>query len=189
MCSASSMVAPPGWSTVSPGAKSSQRRALAVCSKSRAPTSRKRGTWNSEAGTSSASGGITVGGISAPARRATITQRSQPSTSLPCWLTAVEVTYTTPLLPLEFSFTPITRDWQESVSPTYTGSRKRTSRSEEHTSELQSLAYLVCRLLLEKKKKKNREKNTRSKKTRHKNTRNTSTLYKQQYNKHYMCHI
>src|SRR5687767_15751385 len=30
-------------------------------------------------------------------------------------------------------------------------------RSEEHTSELQSLAYLVCRLLLEKKKKKKRE--------------------------------
>src|SRR2546423_15671576 len=29
------------------------------------------------------------------------------------------------------------------------------SRSEEHTSELQSLAYLVCRLLLEKKKKNN----------------------------------
>src|SRR3989441_3665967 len=28
-----------------------------------------------------------------------------------------------------------------------------TLRSEEHTSELQSLAYLVCRLLLEKKKK------------------------------------
>src|SRR3989441_326091 len=28
------------------------------------------------------------------------------------------------------------------------------ARSEEHTSELQSLAYLVCRLLLEKKKKK-----------------------------------
>src|SRR5687767_15351501 len=30
----------------------------------------------------------------------------------------------------------------------------RHSRSEEHTSELQSLAYLVCRLLLEKKKNK-----------------------------------
>src|SRR6266404_8034542 len=30
----------------------------------------------------------------------------------------------------------------------------RLPRSEEHTSELQSLAYLVCRLLLEKKKKK-----------------------------------
>src|SRR2546425_8660359 len=29
----------------------------------------------------------------------------------------------------------------------------RLARSEEHTSELQSLAYLVCRLLLEKKKK------------------------------------
>src|SRR2546425_4952727 len=32
------------------------------------------------------------------------------------------------------------------------------SRSEEHTSELQSLAYLVCRLLLEKKKKEYRKK-------------------------------
>src|SRR2546425_6243462 len=30
--------------------------------------------------------------------------------------------------------------------------RRRAARSEEHTSELQSLAYLVCRLLLEKKK-------------------------------------
>src|SRR2546425_11002416 len=30
--------------------------------------------------------------------------------------------------------------------------RERSGRSEEHTSELQSLAYLVCRLLLEKKK-------------------------------------
>src|SRR3989441_5434676 len=32
--------------------------------------------------------------------------------------------------------------------------REGQNRSEEHTSELQSLAYLVCRLLLEKKKKK-----------------------------------
>src|SRR2546425_3917002 len=32
----------------------------------------------------------------------------------------------------------------------------KRNRSEEHTSELQSLAYLVCRLLLEKKKKNNR---------------------------------
>src|SRR2546425_7095470 len=31
--------------------------------------------------------------------------------------------------------------------------RRGLRRSEEHTSELQSLAYLVCRLLLEKKKK------------------------------------
>src|SRR5205823_8206275 len=32
------------------------------------------------------------------------------------------------------------------------GDRQQDVRSEEHTSELQSLAYLVCRLLLEKKK-------------------------------------
>src|SRR5205823_10392207 len=31
-------------------------------------------------------------------------------------------------------------------------SHSRRGRSEEHTSELQSLAYIVCRLLLEKKK-------------------------------------
>src|SRR5687767_15462084 len=40
------------------------------------------------------------------------------------------------------------------------GDRQRAAanaRSEEHTSELQSLAYLVCRLLLEKKKKNNNE--------------------------------
>src|SRR5687767_15414641 len=34
--------------------------------------------------------------------------------------------------------------------------RREMGRSEEHTSELQSLAYLVCRLLLEKKKNTNR---------------------------------
>src|SRR2546425_7083466 len=37
----------------------------------------------------------------------------------------------------------------------YRWRRWRGMRSEEHTSELQSLAYLVCRLLLEKKKEKN----------------------------------
>src|SRR5205809_2410398 len=45
----------------------------------------------------------------------------------------------------------------ESSSPipssTY-GSSPETARSEEHTSELQSRLHLVCRLLLEKKKKK-----------------------------------
>src|SRR5688572_30898951 len=35
--------------------------------------------------------------------------------------------------------------------------RDATSRSEEHTSELQSQSNLVCRLLLEKKKKKNKK--------------------------------
>src|SRR2546425_9778185 len=34
---------------------------------------------------------------------------------------------------------------------------RAADRSEEHTSELQSLAYLVCRLLLEKKKKINKK--------------------------------
>src|SRR5258705_10147906 len=34
------------------------------------------------------------------------------------------------------------------------GPGSRSGRSEEHTSELQSLRHLVCRLLLEKKKKK-----------------------------------
>src|SRR2546423_11849214 len=38
--------------------------------------------------------------------------------------------------------------WQRVDKPL----RTITTRSEEHTSELQSLAYLVCRLLLEKKK-------------------------------------
>src|SRR2546425_5372588 len=37
--------------------------------------------------------------------------------------------------------------------------QKIKARSEEHTSELQSLAYLVCRLLLEKKKKNMKEDN------------------------------
>src|SRR5262245_64354208 len=42
---------------------------------------------------------------------------------------------------------------------------RRLSRSEEHTSELQSLRHLVCRLLLEKKKKMT-------------NTTMTATIYK-----------
>src|SRR2546425_3567126 len=39
-------------------------------------------------------------------------------------------------------------------TPVAIGPTGPATRSEEHTSELQSLAYLVCRLLLEKKKKK-----------------------------------
>src|SRR5437879_7166675 len=37
--------------------------------------------------------------------------------------------------------------------------QRRRERSEEHTSELQSPMYLVCRLLLEKKKKRKEHKN------------------------------
>src|SRR5947209_16281015 len=49
-----------------------------------------------------------------------------------------------------------------------TSARSR-SRSEEHTSELQSRQYLVCRLLLEKKKKKQKKKKHIKKKQRKKN--------------------
>src|SRR5437016_10499795 len=59
---------------------------------------------------------------------------------------------------------------RHSHAPTYpsaaTMSRARTptiSRSEEHTSELQSLTNLVCRLLLEKKKKKKKKNNENKK--------------------------
>src|SRR3712207_8332186 len=46
------------------------------------------------------------------------------------------------------------RTKRNSRSPTFAASAsRRFSRSEEHTSELQSRQYLVCRLLLEKKKK------------------------------------
>src|SRR5471030_3554325 len=47
----------------------------------------------------------------------------------------------------------------------------RLRRSEEHTSELQSLRHLVCRLLLEKKKNK-KQKNTILKKKKKKNKQN-----------------
>src|SRR2546425_6153940 len=53
---------------------------------------------------------------------------------------------------------PISIIWRSrnGVPSINTAHRRRSpsGRSEEHTSELQSLAYLVCRLLLEKKKKK-----------------------------------
>src|SRR5687767_15627753 len=51
------------------------------------------------------------------------------------------------------SFDPRQLDWlrQQLTESSCRGSNDR--RSEEHTSELQSLAYLVCRLLLEKKNK------------------------------------
>src|SRR3712207_8093457 len=44
-------------------------------------------------------------------------------------------------------------DWQTIVSDIkkFGSAGKKTARSEEHTSELQSRQYLVCRLLLEKK--------------------------------------
>src|SRR6266545_7198371 len=55
---------------------------------------------------------------------------------------------------------PYTTLFRADRAPGARGARQRSRlrpgdpRSEEHTSELQSLAYLVCRLLLEKKKNK-----------------------------------
>src|SRR2546425_6165748 len=55
-----------------------------------------------------------------------------------------------------FGFDAISSVPSSSAQPAIPPLSRSTSaqgRSEEHTSELQSLAYLVCRLLLEKKKK------------------------------------
>src|SRR2546423_11704798 len=43
----------------------------------------------------------------------------------------------------------IVRRYREEPSPLVRLTAALSSRSEEHTSELQSLAYIVCRLLLE----------------------------------------
>src|SRR3989441_6986591 len=68
-----------------------------------------------------------------------------------------------------FPYTTLFRSTSTSTTgPTRTGASTgrsgRSRRSEEHTSELQSLAYLVCRLLLEKKKKTRRPTATRQQK-------------------------
>src|SRR2546425_8481396 len=71
--------------------------------------------------------------------------------------------YTTLFRSLWGTLFPILTEWVRGVKITYgpatfnfvnipLGLVILTPRSEEHTSELQSLAYLVCRLLLEKKK-------------------------------------
>src|SRR5262245_64929780 len=49
------------------------------------------------------------------------------------------------------------RDTVVSMSRTWRASATDDTRSEEHTSELQSLRHLVCRLLLEKKKTKKKQ--------------------------------
>src|SRR2546422_11094644 len=51
---------------------------------------------------------------------------------------------------------PSPQPTSSTVSPPRSSARSSTRRSEEHTSELQSRLHLVCRLLLEKKKKTSR---------------------------------
>ena len=59
--------------------------------------------------------------------------------------------------------------------------RRYAGRSEEHTSELQSRLHLVCRLLLEKKKKTKNQKNKKKekKKNKKKNKKNDEKTYQQ----------
>src|SRR2546422_3011841 len=52
------------------------------------------------------------------------------------------------------------KPWTSASSRNAASKSYRASRSEEHTSELQSRLHLVCRLLLEKKKQPEREKAT-----------------------------
>src|SRR2546422_5227426 len=54
---------------------------------------------------------------------------------------------------------------------------RRARRSEEHTSELQSRLHLVCRLLLEKKKKEKREKMLSEEQYNLENKRSAMCLY------------
>src|SRR3712207_8190702 len=70
--------------------------------------------------------------------------------SSPLWLGS-RLWQETRLALFQHSADPRTRAEQERQYPTRVGFGER--RSEEHTSELQSRQYLVCRLLLEKKKK------------------------------------
>src|SRR5438093_4122614 len=66
----------------------------------------------------------------------------------------------------------MTRDGAETIV-----AEEDNSRSEEHTSELQSLTNLVCRLLLEKKKKKQKKRTLRSMSRKNHNTRQRHRTY------------
>src|SRR2546425_6822765 len=57
-----------------------------------------------------------------------------------------------PIRPSTATWLPVSAR-RAALDPPSSPTSERRKRSEEHTSELQSLAYLVCRLLLEKKKK------------------------------------
>src|SRR2546425_3102244 len=86
--------------------------------------------------------------------RARLPSASRVGRPVAALATSVPTVQPTTALPIAVSATP------GKAAATRPGSHGRptahaihaASRSEEHTSELQSLAYLVCRLLLEKKK-------------------------------------
>src|SRR5262245_64179008 len=87
-----------------------------------------------------------------------------------------------------FPYTTLFRSWGGAAQP-HVISRsvqvtidREITRSEEHTSELQSLRHLVCRLLLEKKKKQKKKITTRQKtnqKREAKHTRRTNNKSQQ----------
>src|SRR5205823_10919812 len=98
----------------------------------------------------------TVRNIAIAGRKASLGATSRLSRPSPIMLPQLEIGGGTP--------SPRKDSAPSTTMVTATLSRKkansgRMTRSEEHTSELQSLAYLVCRLLLEKKKKKKKTKN------------------------------
>src|SRR5437899_3940452 len=75
------------------------------------------------------------------------------------------------LFPYTTLFRSVPRPRRSRVIPLQLKTRQsrrqaRRRRSEEHTSELQSLRHLVCRLLLEKKKKKKKNNHKVNKQTR-----------------------
>src|SRR5438046_4519673 len=88
-----------------------------------------------------------------------------------------------------FPYTTLFRSVKRSASDLHLKSGSRPivrvhghlERSEEHTSELQSLTNLVCRLLLEKKKKKPSTRNTAYHRS-HKNTRHSHPAIALEYN-------
>src|SRR5262245_64289056 len=99
-------------------------------------------------------------------------ERSRTTQFIPTWLSPTTVTYggrakiaNRPLMRLTGAETIGHRNHRKKPRTRIAGSPRQCAttprlipmwrkRSEEHTSELQSLRHLVCRLLLEKKKKK-----------------------------------
>src|SRR3712207_7411511 len=77
--------------------------------------------------------------------------RSEVAEYLELPVTRVEETLRAAKLPISLE-TPVGEDGETSVGDLVPDIEAIDLRSEEHTSELQSRQYLVCRLLLEKKK-------------------------------------
>src|SRR2546425_6926748 len=90
--------------------------------------------------------------IRRPPRSTLFPTRRSSDLTRTIWISRVETTGTSPSALASTSVSA--RPWLGSKgrSPWAPSSASGQGRSEEHTSELQSLAYLVCRLLLEKKK-------------------------------------